>query len=56
MGSFGGILAAIFLLILGVLLITGILDFILWILGAVCIVLGIIVGAMAVFGGKRNSF
>ncbi|MCY4367028.1 MAG: magnesium transporter accessory protein [Chloroflexi bacterium] len=56
MNSFGGILAAIFLLIIGVLLITGILNFLLWILGAVCIVLGIIVGAMALFGGRKNSF
>ena len=52
MGSFGGIGVAIFLLVVGVLLVSGILNFLLWILGAVCIVLGVIVGAMAIFGKK----
>ena len=52
MGSFGGIGVAIFLLILGILLVSGILNFLLWILGAICIVLGVILGAMALFGKK----
>ncbi len=54
-GPFGGILIAIILLILGVLLVSGILDVLLWILGVICIVLGIIIGAMAIFG-KRNRY
>ena len=52
MGSFSGIGVAIFLLILGILLVSGILNFLLWILGAICIVLGVIVGAVALFGKK----
>ena len=51
-GSLGGIGVAIFLLVLGILLVSGILNFLLWILGAICIVLGVIVGAMAIFGKK----
>ena len=54
-GPFGGILIAIILLILGVLLVSGILDVLLWILGVICIVLGIIIGAMSIFG-KRNRY
>lgn len=50
-----GILVAIFLLILGILLITGILDFVLRILGVVCLIVGIVVGAMAIFG-KKNRY
>ncbi len=53
-GGFGGIVIAIFLLVLGILLISGILDFLLWILGAVCIVVAIVMGAMAVFGQKNR--
>ena len=55
MGSTGGgLIAAIFLLILGVLLIFGVLNFILWVLGVICIVAGVIVGAMALFGRKNR--
>ena len=54
-GGFGGILIAIFLLVLGILLISGILNFLLWILGAVCIVAAIVMGAMAIFG-KKNRY
>jgi hypothetical protein len=54
LGGFGGIVIAIFLLILGILLISGVLDFLLWILGAICIVLAIVVGAMAIFGNKNR--
>lgn len=55
MGSTGGgLIVAIFLLVLGVLLIFGILDFILWILGALCIVAGVIVGLMSLFGRKTR--
>ena len=54
-GSFGGIVVAIFLLILGILLVSGILNFLLWILGIICIVLGVVVGAMAIFG-KKNRY
>lgn len=54
-GSFGGIGVAILLIIIGILLVSGILNFLLWILGIVCIVLGIIVGAMAIFG-KRDRY
>ena len=55
MGSTGGgLIAAIFLLVLGFLLISGILNFILWVLGAVCIVAGLIVGAIALFGRKNR--
>ena len=53
-GGFGGIVIAIFLLVLGILLISGILNFLLWILGAVCIVGAIVMGAMAVFGQKNR--
>lgn len=52
MGSFTGIGVAILLLILGVLLISGVLNFLLWILGVICLVLGVIIGAMALFGKK----
>ena len=52
MGTFSGILVAIFLLILGLLLVSGILNFLLWILGAICIVLGVIVGLIAIFSKK----
>ena len=54
LGGFGGIVIAIFLLILGILLISGVLNFLLWILGAICIVLAIVVGAMAIFGSKNR--
>ncbi len=54
LGGFGGIVIAIFLLILGILLISGVLNFLLWILGAICIVLAIVVGAMAIFGNKNR--
>ena len=54
-GSFGGIVVAIFLLILGILLVSGILNFLLWILGIICIVLGVVIGAMAIFG-KKNRY
>ena len=54
-GGFGGIVIAIFLLVLGILLISGILNFLLWILGAVCIVGAIVMGAMAIFG-KKNRY
>ena len=52
MGSFGGIVVALFLLILGIVLVTGLLDWILRILGIVCIVIAVVVGAMALFGNK----
>ena len=52
MGLFGGMLVAIFLLIVGILLISGILNFLLWILGVICIVLGVIVGLFAIFSKK----
>lgn len=55
-GTAGGFVIAIFLLILGILLFTGILDFLLRILGAICIVAAIVVGAMAIFGGNRNRY
>ena len=51
-GGFGGILIAFFLLLLGILLVTGILDFLLRIIGIAAIVLAVIVGAMAIFGNK----
>ena len=54
MGAFSGIAVAIFLLILGILLVSGILNFLLWILGIICIVLGVIVGAVALFGRKER--
>ncbi len=54
MGSFSGIGVAIFLLILGILLVSGILNFLLWILGVICIVLGLIVGAVALFSKKQR--
>lgn len=55
MGSTGGgLIAAIFLLVLGVLLISGILNFILWVLGLLCIVAGVIVRLMALFGRKTR--
>ena len=54
-GSSGGILIAIFLLLLGILLVTGILDFLLRIIGVAAIVLAVIVGAMAIFG-KKDRF
>ena len=53
-GSFGGILIAIFLLLLGILLVSGILDFLLRIVGVAAIVLAVIVGAMAIFGNKNK--
>ena len=53
-GGFGGVLIAIFLLVLGILLISGILNFLLWILGAVCIVVAIVMGAMAIFSKKSR--
>ncbi len=53
-GGFGGIVIAIFLLVLGILLISGILNFLLWILGAVCIVVAIVMGAMAIFSKKSR--
>ena len=56
LGTPGGIIVALFLLILGILLISGVLNFLLWILGAICIVLAIVVGAMAIFGKKRSRF
>ncbi len=55
-GSVGGVLIAIILVLLGILLISGILNFILWILGAICIVIGIVVGAMAIFGKKKQYY
>ncbi len=55
-GTAGGFVIAIFLLILGVLLISGLLNFLLGILGAICIVAAIVVGAMALLGGNRNRF
>ena len=55
MGTAGGVVIAIFLLILGVLLVTGILDFLLRILGEICIVVALVMGAMAIFS-KRNRF
>ena len=54
LGTFGGILIAIFLLVLGILLVSGVLDFLLRFLGIVCIVLGVIAGAMAIFGNKNR--
>ena len=54
-GGFVGIVIAIFLLVLGILLISGILNFLLDILGAVCIVGAIVMGAMAIFG-KKNRY
>lgn len=53
-GGFGGIVIAIFLLVLGILLISGILNFLLWILGAACIVVAIVMGAMAIFSKKSR--
>jgi hypothetical protein len=54
MGSFSGIGVAIFLLILGILLVSGILNFIMWVLGVVCIGLGLIVGVTAIFSRKER--
>ena len=54
MGLFGGMLVAIFLLIVGILLISGILNFLLWVLGVICIVLGVIVGVAAIFSKKER--
>lgn len=59
MGSAGGgLIAAIFLLVLGFLLISGILNFILWLLGAICIVAGLIAGAVALVSlfGRKNRY
>ena len=52
--TLGGLVVAIFLLVLGALLISGVLDFILWVLGAICIVAGVIVGGMSLFGRKNR--
>ena len=54
-GPFGSIVVAIFLLVLGILLVTGLLDFLLRILGIISIVVGIVIGAMGIFG-KRDRF
>ena len=54
-GSFGGIGLAIFLLIVGILMVSGIFDILLRILGIFCIVVGVVVGAMAIFG-KRDRY
>ncbi len=53
-GGVSGFIVAIFLLILGVILVAGWLDWILWVLGAVCIVAAIVVGGMAIFGNKNR--
>ena len=50
--NLGGILVGIFLLLLGILLVSGILNFLLWIIGIACIVLGIGVGLFAIFSKK----
>ena len=52
--TFFGVLVAIFLLFLGVLLITGILDFLLRIIGVLCILTGLIVGGIAILGRGRG--
>ena len=54
MGTAGGVVIALFLLILGVLLISGVLNFLLWILGVICIIVAIVMGAMAIFGNKNR--
>ena len=55
MGStLGGLVLAIFLLLLGVILVAGLLDWLLRVIGVVCIVAGLIVGAIALFGRKNR--
>lgn len=55
MGStLGGLVVAIFLLLLGVILVAGLLDWLLRVIGVVCLFAGVIVGAMALFGRKNR--
>lgn len=55
MGNSGvNLVVAIFLLVLGVLLFFDVLDILFRILGVICIVAGVIVGAMALFGRKNR--
>ena len=55
MGStLGGLVLAIFLLLLGVILVAGLLDWLLRVIGVVCLVAGLIVGAIALFGRKNR--
>lgn len=55
MGTAGGVVIAIFLLILGALLVSGILDLLLRVLGVVCILVALVIGGMAIFG-RKNRF
>ena len=52
--TLGGLVVAIFLLLLGVILVAGLLDWLLRVIGIVCLVAGVIVGAMALFGRKNR--
>lgn len=55
MGStLGGLVVAIFLLLLGAILIFGWLDWLLRVVGFICLFAGVIVGAMALFGRKTR--
>lgn len=55
MGStLGGLVVAIFLLLLGVILVAGLLDWLLRVIGVVCLVAGVIVGAIALFSRKNH--
>ena len=55
MGStLGGLVVAVFLLLLGAILVFGLLDWLLRVIGVVCLVAGVIVGAMALFGRKNR--
>lgn len=55
MGStLGGLVVAIFLLLLGAILIFGLLDWLLRVIGFISIFAGLIVGAMALFGRKNR--
>ena len=52
--TLGGLVVAIFLLLLGVILVAGLLDWLLRVIGIVCLVAGVIVGAIALFGRKNR--
>lgn len=55
MGStLGSMVLAIFLLLLGVILVAGWLDWLLRVVGFICLFAGVIVGAMALFGRKNR--
>ena len=55
MGStLGGLVVAVFLLLLGAILVFGWLDWLLRVVGFVCLFAGVIVGAIALFGRKNR--